>query len=619
MIYVLRQMKTIPNIFRSALLIAVLSLFLSSASKPGTGATLARLTPSPPDLPPVPSLVKKPTFIRLDPAQDPVQVFGQVQMSLETDGIAINPFDPAQIDIQVYFTSPQGELVSVPAFWYQDFDPATLTPKDQPGWLVRFTPGSAGIWTAQAEIAAASLTSPSLKFTVLPSAHAHGFVRINRQNPHYLGFDDGSLYFPIGLNIAWATSVDDTLMDYRHWFDELSKNGGNFARVWMASWSLGIEWQDTGLGDYTNRLKQAWLLDQVFQMAKVRGVYIMLTLLNHGAFSQTLNPEWSENPYNAALGGPLQNPGDFATNPQAKDLFKRRLRYISARYASSPNLMAWEWWNEVNWTPIRENQLKAWITEMDDYLKTVDPYQHLTTNSSSGKITNIWSMPELNIVQQHDYSDRDPIDTFEPIYSQLSRSGPYKPVILGEFGSSDDGEDASMDNDPVHFHNGLWAAAFTGFAGTGMYWWWDIYIDPNNLWGQLKGISTFLEGENLALLKPSQAQVLLGKARALTLQDSGHALVWIRSDTYNFDAAQKAYEGALKSDQGPSLWNYEVPRNRGLVMEITGLANGNYTASWFDPQEAQWLGETQISVTGLKAAIKLPDFTCDLAVKINRR
>jgi hypothetical protein len=444
-------------------------------------------------------------------------------------------------------------------------------------------------------------------------------VRINRQNPHYLGFDDGSLYFPIGLNIGWATSVDDTVMDYRRWFDELSQNGGNFARVWMASWSLGIEWQETGLGDYTNRLKRAWLLDQVFQMANDRGVYIMLTLLNHGAFSQTVNPEWSENPYSTALGGPLQNPGDFATDSQAKDLFKRRLRYISARYASSPNLMAWEWWSEVNWTPIRENQLKAWITEMDDYLKTVDPYHHLTTNSSSGKITHIWSMPELNIVQQHDYSDRDPIDTFGPIYSQLSRSGPEKPVILGEFGSSDDGEDASMDSDPVHLHNGLWAAAFTGFAGTGMYWWWDIYIDPNNLWGQFKGISTFLEGENLALLKPRQAQVLLGKARALTLQDSRHALVWIRSDTYDFDAAQKAYEGALKSGQGPSLWNYKVPRNRGLVMEITGLADGNYTASWFDPQEAEWLGETQVAVTGLKAAIKLPDFTCDLAVKINKR
>jgi aryl-phospho-beta-D-glucosidase BglC (GH1 family) len=134
------------------------------------------------------------------------------------------------------------------------------------------------------------------------------------------------LYFPIGMNIAWATSLNNTLADYQRWFDKLSQNGGNFARVWMSSWDLGIEWEDTGLGDYTNRLKQAWLLDQVFQMADQRGIFIMLTLLNHGSFSRTVDPEWSGNPYNARLGGPLLKPQDFVTDPQAIDFFKRRLR-----------------------------------------------------------------------------------------------------------------------------------------------------------------------------------------------------------------------------------------------------------------------------------------------------
>ena len=86
----------------------------------------------------------------------------------------------------------------------------------------------------------------------------------------------------------------------------------------MSAWAFGIEWKDTGLGDYSGRMKQAWLLDQVFKLAEQRGVYIMLTLLNHGAFSTSVNPEWNDNPYNAANGGPLKEPRLFVRNAQAR-------------------------------------------------------------------------------------------------------------------------------------------------------------------------------------------------------------------------------------------------------------------------------------------------------------
>ena len=76
----------------------------------------------------------------------------------------------------------------------------------------------------------------------------------------------------------------------------------------MASWSFGIEWNDTGLGNYTPRLERAWQLDQVMRMAEERGIKVVLVLLNHGAFSETVNPQWYENPFNLQTAGYSPSP-----------------------------------------------------------------------------------------------------------------------------------------------------------------------------------------------------------------------------------------------------------------------------------------------------------------------
>ncbi len=544
-------------------------------------------------------------------------------MDIATNGLASNPFDPRQLDIEVRFTSPQGTHVSIPAFWYQDFDPQTLEPKGQPGWRVRFTPDLPGEWTARAEIAAFDLASQPIHFQVVAST-VHGFVRVDQRNSHYFAFDDGSPYFPIGLNLAWAASLENTLADYNRWFSELSRNGGNFARIWMASWSFGIEWNDTGLGDYTKRLKQAWLLDQVVRMASQHGIYLMLTLINHGAFSQNIDPEWSDNPYNASLGGPLFEPEDFVTDPQARGFFQRRLRYIAARYGYSPNLMAWEWWNEVDQSNIPTSRLQPWLAEMDRYLKTVDPYRHLTTLSYSSDAANPGSLPGVSFVQQHDYSGSDPIDRFESAFSRLSKTAPGKPALLAELGASANEEDKFMGPGPIQLHNGLWAAPFTGFTGTAMYWWWDSYIDSLGLWSQFKGISKFFAGQDLTSLEPGNARVWPAKAQALTLNSSNRALIWVRNDTYNYSDAQRAFSSgkqglAQKDSHTPGSFYYEPSPLSGLTLTLDGLASGNYTISWFDPERAAWLADTTITVRGSKAVISLPAFSCDLALKLTKR
>jgi hypothetical protein len=196
-------------------------------------------------------------------------------------------------------------LVRGAVFWYQDYDEQTLAPQGEPHWRVHFNLPRAGTWEIRVQ------TSPPLQVTVADGATRRGFVRTAGGGFVY---DDGTPFIPIGLNLGWSTSPGvQVLADYRQWFDAFAANGGNACRIWMASWSFGIEWRDTPLGDYTARLRQAWLLDRVLALAAERGIVVMVTLLNHGAFSTSTNPEWDDNPYNQRNGGPLANPA----KPQA--------------------------------------------------------------------------------------------------------------------------------------------------------------------------------------------------------------------------------------------------------------------------------------------------------------
>lgn len=548
---------------------------------------------------PTPPPGDQPLTLSLTPGVQPA-VYALSEFDLSTTVKVKNPFDPAQIDLVVNYTAPSGETLTIPAFWYQAYDPTGSEPCGAPGWKARLTPTLPGKWTAQAEIRNLKIKSAAITFQVAPSS-ARGFIRINAKNPHYFAFDNGETYFPVGLNIGWWKS--DPLRDYRRWMDALHTNGGSLIRVWMADWSFGIEWQDTGLGDYSKRERQAWLLDQVFQMASQRNINIDLVLLNHGAFSETVNPEWNANPYNVANGGMCQTPECFVTNPQAQDYFKRRLRYIAARWGYSPNLLAWEWWNEVNWTPIKEDDLVNWIKVMTVELRKDDPYHHLVTISyAANSSKKVLDLPEISFTQVHLYDFRDPSLSFGDIYQEMEALAPGKPILFGEFGFSASIEDAkSYDRDGTHLHNGLWEATFKGFASTAMYWWWDTYIEPLNLWGQFRSISTFLHGEDLATLAPGQA-VLSNSlvAQALTLQNNTRLLLWIKNNRY-----EAAVTGAMLGDP-----------LHGLEVSSTGLKDGKYQVTWYDPTTSKWLDSVPIEVKDGKFNLPVPDFLKDIAARI---
>ncbi|HYL53420.1 MAG TPA: hypothetical protein VEZ15_15710, partial [Acidimicrobiia bacterium] len=440
--------------------------------------------------------------------QQVVRQWSRFEASYEPSARPVNPFDPDEIDVRAVFFPPDHGPIEVVAFWFQDYARSLvggrehLTPKGAPHFLMRLTPETPGLWRWHWVIRQRGRTTYlGEQYLRVTPAKGHGFLRVSKRDPRYLAFDDGAPYFAVGENTGWYDARGTYAYD--DWFGALAKQHANFGRIWMSSWAFGIEWNDTGLGNYSNRLDRAWQLDRVLDEADHRDIYVMISLLNHGAFSTVFNSEWANNPYNAVNGGPLSTPAEFFTNSEARKLFEQRLRYIVARWGWSTHVQSWELWNEVDLTD-RYNSaaVASWHAEMTARLHALDPYDHLVTTSHAifAADPSVWKVPGLDFTQLHYYAD-----TF-PQYSNLSKTVMTwtadrsavtgKPVVFGELGVDSRGPAETSADDPqgIGLHDGLWAGVVSGDFGTAMPWWWDnlIAAEPNRYYPMFGSVATFV-------------------------------------------------------------------------------------------------------------------------------
>lgn len=553
------------------------------------------------------------------PLAENVGRYEKFEIVVELDATFDNPYDPDQIRLDAEFTGPSGQVMTVPGFYYQEFE-QELTPErerlaatDNWSWRVRFTPTEVGEWTYRV-IATAPASGPKTKdgfsFTATES-DKRGFVRIDSRNPRYLAFDDGSPFFPIGENMAWYGSSG--MADYLTWLDPFAAAGGNYIRVWLASWGFNFEWTETGLGNYDARQNRAFQLDTLFELVEERDVYIMLCLINHGQFNTGVNPEWDSNPYNVANGGPLNEPVEFASNPEAIKFWHQKLRYIAARWGYSPNIMAWEWWNEVNWTPLVDPDiLGPWVEQSAAYLKPLDPYDHLITHSGSAVDAEaVWA--HTDFTQNHLYDLQNFPREFASEVAKWWRRYPDKPFLMGEFGSPQD-----YDQQAVLFHLGLWSLPMNGAFGTGMLWWWDNYIHPNNLYGQFTAISNFYAGEDLAAHEWQVTEAEPGEDSDVIvygLQSEQNALLWVLSRDYSQRNLEKQYLDNLRA-RAEDPFNIVFPDVAGASINLAGLAAGAYSIEIWDSQSGTVIETQSAEVTDGTLSIALPTFSHDLALKV---
>jgi hypothetical protein len=548
------------------------------------------------------------------PVTESASLYNRFELLLELDADFSNPYDPDDIRVDAEFRAPDGALVTVPAFWHVDVAGA-----GDGSWRVRFAPTQVGEWEYRVVATAGGETVMSdwQRVTVAASDNP-GFVRVDPRNPAYFAFDDGSPWFAIGQNVAWAVEPD-VLGQYELWLDEMAAVGANFVRIWMAPWGFALEWDDTtALGNYDARQGAAGELDAVFEMMEARGIYAMLTLINHGQFSETVNAEWDRNPLNAANGGPLETPADFATNPEAIRLWQQRLRYIAARWSYSTSLMSWEWWNEVEWTALAAPELLApWIAASTEALRAADPNRHLISHSGSPvQMETVWGQEGLDFTQDHRYTEGDLSNIrrgFANVIPEWLEAYPNKPFLMGEFGTP-----SQFEPEGIVIHQGLWSAAMLGAAGTGMTWWWDTMVHPNDLYYHFGAIAAFFADEDMGAHRWQPTTATLGEdtdADLFGLQTADRVLLWVLADDYEERYFLRQYQRNLRN-RAENPFDVTYPDVVGAQVTVRDLPAGDYVIEIWDAQTGAVLSSEPRTTADGTFLIDLPTFNRDLALKV---
>jgi len=357
-------------------------------------------------------------------------------------------------------------------------------------------------------------------------------VAVSPHHPRLLAWSDGEPLIPIGLNCAWATG-DDRLGTYLGYLDRLEAEGGNHVRVWMASWFGQME----GNRPYDYRLDEVDLIDRVLAAAEERGILVTLVLDNHHDLVTGRSAPYGETVAERVV--------TFFSTPLGEQ-YRQRIAYFAARFGPRPNLLAWELFNEMDMTGVDEVSAAHWVANASHFLAERDPLSHLITVSNAEEPwPKVWEPDAIDLIQVHQYvpylpdagdQHKDAIDLLlahQP--GLLDQSKPFLFSELGHQGTNEDNPGNQVDSEGLLFRQQLWGGLLCGGYGSGMNWWWDVYVDRHDLWHH---IAPLAETVKLVDWRDSELRVLRpagdGALRLIGWQSPSQAIIRPvqRSDTW---------------------------------------------------------------------------------------
>ncbi len=193
--------------------------------------------------------------IRIEIPSVEVGKYEKLELLIEVDRQYDNPFDPCEVDLVVVLNKPDGAEMTLPAFYYQDYERRKLNqvrsrsdwfyPVGNGTWKARFAPMQMGTYVATARLTdkTGTIQSDRVRFDCVPSSNK-GFLRICEKDPRFMEFSDGTPFFAIGQNLAFiGESQYVTLTRAEEIFGKLAANGANFIRIWTGchDWAMAIE------------------------------------------------------------------------------------------------------------------------------------------------------------------------------------------------------------------------------------------------------------------------------------------------------------------------------------------------------------------------------------------
>ena len=527
----------------------------------------------------------------------------------------------------------------------------------------RFAPPAEGTYAVRVKAVAPGgvVQGQALALRAGPPA-SRGFVKV-KAGERVLRFDDGGVFFPLGLNLAWPAAKNDA-DGFRTRLAALARHGGNAARVWLSSWGLPLEAAHGARFDP----ETADALDRIFTSAQAREIGLILVLEN--AHDLTANSK--THPYFRESGGPLLASAEFFREAEALKRFKTRATYVLARYGAFRSALAWELLNEADevWPVLKADpadprtlpaaadraraarrDVLAWTAQLAEHVRAMDLHGRPICLSLALPPETPWVEMEkvagLSLLQMHGYlpeaadarddRDFDEVASIAAWAAAARASGsPQKPNFLGEFGyrALDDaqrqkGGPAAVEDDRntrdregLLLHNALFAGLATGMAGAPMSWWWDRYVERHQLWKIFKGPAAFAraleelatrEGPGKLRLLNNELELVTDKAksvRVLGRMGRQGACIWIHDRRSTWAASLERNEPA-------------PPEVKGLEVRLPALESGTYNVRWLQtwagtelPSESLVIAASGPGVREIE--LRCPPFVRDLALVIEQ-
>jgi hypothetical protein len=519
-----------------------------------------------------------------------VPKYGVYEVTLRSREELANPFWDAQA--RADFVSPSGKGISVEGFYY-----------GQDQWRVRFVPREEGQWRYKATLTSPGGTHETSGEFLCQGVNGHGFLRLSKANPFRMEYEDGTPFYPIGVETSGFLQPD---------FDGPMPGGGNEWRStspeeWAEAFDGAVNLVRVAVEDLllpppgrepttvpgTRRARQINLdryptdvaaeMDRILAIQRSHGMSEMLTLFA-----------------DMSLWGDAQGPfGHIRDLKNVKSLEapnlavqEKYIRYVVARFACFPDI--WEIFNEDSFAP------DDYLAHLADVIRRANPYQHL--------ITTNYARPNADwcqIVTWHDYMGMPVNDVDVYLAGQIGMYKSFGKVVQNtEFGNQ-----GPLGNiDPIKWRVATWTA-FMNESGL-VFWGMSGRKWPA---GTIKA-----DGGNAnAYLGPDSRQyfrVLNDFTKCLPIDLRPAATGWTRHDEIRQYALS---DGKVTVLYVHHFRDYsKAYALRGPLYVQTGP--GRFRVRWIDPADGREIASEEVDTSQVYSKLTMPPVVIDIAARLDR-
>jgi hypothetical protein len=352
--------------------------------------------------------------------------------------------------------------------------------------------------------------------------------------------------------------------------------------------------------------------------AEAHGIYVLMWFTGWGDWNTTGQTDWASNPFNAAVGGPAQNPTEvFQASMPANIMWFEFVNRLVKRWQGRDNILAWELVGEINLIQgITEQQGIAFAEKMAEVIRAADS-QHRPITASLGDVGTWWNFYDsdaIDFIQIHPYQPDNQLDRdiVEEIHQHLTRYN--KPVLIGESGLNfeplDDDWITSSPQAHIGMEHAVWAGVVSGAMNARALFWEDAYgiYFPElrsgwlNQYAELElPTARFTRGVDFTDFKP------------LTVLYPGGAKIWGAS-VGNDHLALGWFRDA--GSEPPDWTLLPLISGQSVMLEVPGSVK-DWQVDFYDTKTGYTLGgSTLLSRQGDHVTVTLPDFTDDIAFKL---